>query len=107
MRTFTIGNVPCGDCRMCCQNEIVPLEDTETGYEVEVRSGKRVLAHKENKDCWYLTAEGCGIYHQRPRICREFDCRVITTKVSKAQAVKLGCGDAWKKGRKLLEKIQS
>ena len=100
MRTFRIGAVPCGDCRMCCHNEVVFLDDSEVGYDVEIRGEKRVLSHKENKDCWYLDKEGCRIYHQRPRICREFDCRVIAAKISKTKALKLGCGDAWKQGRK-------
>jgi Fe-S-cluster containining protein len=105
VRTFSIGNVPCGECRDCCFNQIIPLEDDEVGYEVEIRGGKRGLAHKENKDCWYLKEEGCGIYHQRPKVCREFDCRYITIKMSYAQAKLWRCGRAWKKGRKLLERL--
>ncbi len=105
MRTFRTGSVPCGDCRMCCENELVPLRDEEVGYEVEMVGGLRFLAHNGRK-CFYLTQEGCSIYARRPMICREFDCRVIAAKISKSKARKLRCEDTWKKGRKLLETIQ-
>lgn len=34
----------------------------------------RQMKHKKNGDCIHLTKNGCGIYSQRPRICRAFDC---------------------------------
>lgn len=105
MRTFRVGSVPCGTCRLCCENELVPLKDDEVGYEVEIRGDRRVLAHKPNKECVYLGEEGCSIYARRPSLCQDFDCRVLAVKLTKAKAAKVRCLDAWKQGRKRLAYI--
>ena len=61
----------CEDCsleiilRICC-GEFPPTGD------------KAAFPHLDGKDrraCLYLTPQGrCSIYHQRPKICREFHC---------------------------------
>lgn len=36
-----------------------------------------VLDRKDNGECIYLTASGCGIHGRAPDICRRMDCRVL------------------------------
>jgi hypothetical protein len=53
----------CGDCRACC---IV------LGFEAaEGESGFRKPA---GAPCRHLARSGCGIYHERPPVCRRFEC---------------------------------
>jgi len=44
--------------------------------------GVYILRLKPNGDCVYLGENGCTIYDRRPRVCREFDCRVMYRKLS-------------------------
>ncbi len=101
MKTFIIGQVPCGDCRLCCTNELVQVGWDENGFEL--RPGTRFLAMKDNKECVYLRPEGCSVYERRPKVCREFDCRYLAVKVSEAAARPFQ--DTWKRGKELLPHV--
>ncbi len=82
--------VPCNSCTACCQGDGIFLHpehgDDPTLYETE-EMGNPVtgevavkLKQKANGDCAYLDrGTGCTIWHKRPVICREFDCRVFAT----------------------------
>lgn len=48
---------PCGGCTACC-----------TIYEIE-ETGK-----PQGETCAHCTGGGCGIYRDRPRICRDYSC---------------------------------
>lgn len=74
-------NLPCGDCHLCCTNKylIVTVKKTEecpscvkldpyTLTEWQVRKN-------EKGDCIHLVNGSCEIYHERPNVCRRFDCR--------------------------------
>ena len=100
MKTFKIGDVACGDCRMCCTNDTVVVAGDEYGYELE--PGTSHLARKADKTCIYLVDSGCSIYERRPRICRDFDCRWLAAKIPEAQVDGLRIRDTWKRGRELL-----
>ena len=74
--------VPCGKCVACCQGDAIILHpedgDDVSLYKTEVHDGRLMLAHKYNKDCYYLDRKkGCTIHNYRPLVCREFDCAVI------------------------------
>lgn len=108
MRTFTIGEVPCGGCRICCVNEVVILEPEEEGQYIMAphpKLPKRFMVAHAGKDCIYLGEEGCTIHDRRPKLCRDFDCRVFAAKFKWGQAQTLKIGDAWKRGRELLKEI--
>ena len=88
--------VPCGTCQACCRREWIVLDPAagdvveiyETVEVVDPRSGRaaEALAHQENGDCVYLGPEGCTIHSYRPRICRQFDCRVHYRSIAKKPA---------------------
>lgn len=88
------GQPPCNGCILCCQKDairLVPGRDDLTRYQVEPNPyfpGQYMLAHKANGDCIYLTATGCGIYPDRPYMCRTADCRAIPMKISRQEARK-------------------
>lgn len=73
--------VPCGDCRLCCKNDIVVLEKNEEAkYQSEkstLSEGERMIAHKKNRDCIYLRSYGCSVHDDKPRRCSTMDCRVL------------------------------
>lgn len=49
----------CGPCNACC---------------VELKIDTPQLRKKARLPCPHLTASGCGIYKERPPVCREFLC---------------------------------
>ena len=109
MKTFRTGEVPCGDCRLCCINEIVILEPEEEGQYIMAphpTKPKRYMVAHAGKDCIYLEADGCSIHERRPKLCREFDCRWIAAKFKWGKARTLGMGDTWERGRELLKELQ-
>lgn len=78
------ADVPCGDCNACCHETSVFLEPDEVDkYRnvEEVGEGGRSrprLERNEDQSCVYLDDEGaCSIYENRPRLCRNFDCRPL------------------------------
>ena len=84
-RNFINSIVPCGSCTLCCQGDIVILHkemgDRFSDYKVRRIGRAWVLQHQENGDCIYLDREkGCTIHHNRPAVCREFDCRGLARK---------------------------
>lgn len=107
MKTFVNGDVPCGGCRLCCENELVLLEhEEELDYATEdhpARAGRKVVAHKSDRTCVYLDEKGCSIHEKRPKLCRDFDCRVLAVRWKWGQAQTLGIGDTWARGRELLK----
>lgn len=91
--------VPCNGCRLCCQNDAIVLHpdlgDDPAKYKtvpfVHPLTGEDALMldHKPNGDCIYLGEKGCENYEARPVICREFDCRKLYLRMTKAQREKL------------------
>ena len=92
--------VPCKGCTACCHGERVVLI-TERGdnpalYKTEPATindigvemygiGKRMLAHKQNGDCYYLGDKGCTIWDRAPYMCKIFDCRRFYLRFTKAE----------------------
>lgn len=76
-------NVPCDNCVRCCI-DLSPILTPD-----EFMSGKYIytLLNSENPDnpviaiprdntgCYYLKNNKCSIYNDRPKACRQFDCR--------------------------------
>ena len=81
------SDVPCGDCTACCRSrQFVQIDDDEleTLAQVDSRllvrnptgSASWILGYDAAGRCPMLGDGGCTIYHDRPRTCRTYDCRV-------------------------------
>lgn len=78
-------DVPCGGCTACCNYGLIflaPDEDIsqyETVRATNPQTGSEgdTLAHKPDGSCVYLGKSGCTIHARAPRICKEFDCRMM------------------------------
>lgn len=57
------GTRDCGECRACC---------VVTGFEAE--PGESAFTKPPNTPCRHLVQIGCGIYPERPPVCRRFQC---------------------------------
>lgn len=77
------SNVPCGDCVRCCK-ELSPNltpEEFESGKYIYTLITSPInnlptIAIPRNEDgCIYLKDNKCVIYNDRPKACRQFDCR--------------------------------
>ena len=103
----TIGDVPCNNCTLCCHMDIVRLLPGDpTNLQVERHPylpGHWMLAHKPNGDCWYLGPTGCTIHKNRPQMCREMDCRMLSIAADQNKLPKKGNfnHDVFAKGRDL------
>jgi hypothetical protein len=82
-------DVPCGDCVGCCTSSLfihVRPEESATLAVIPARllvrapgrpRGHRLLGFTEAGSCPMFTARACSIYAQRPRTCRDYDCRMF------------------------------
>ncbi len=83
------SDVPCGTCRACCEaSQFVHIEPDETATLARIPAARRVpapglpaghvvLGYDQRGRCPMLTDAGCSIYDDRPRTCRQYDCRVF------------------------------
>lgn len=78
------SDVPCGTCYDCCSklSPYLTEEEFKTGkyaYTFMAIPGadQPVIAvpKAEHGGCMYLVQNRCSIYEDRPRACRQFDCR--------------------------------
>jgi uncharacterized protein len=88
----------CRRCGLCCDGTLftqVPLAPAEAealcgrvGTRVEA-DGSQVLPQR----CGALHGEGCGVYAERPAVCRAFRCLLLTAaqegEVSAQEALRL------------------
>src|SRR5436190_16987012 len=82
-------DVPCGDCVGCCTSSLfihVRPDESDTLAVIPVRllvrapgrpRGHRLLGFAEDGSCPMFAAHACSIYAQRPRTCRDYDCRMF------------------------------
>src|SRR5688572_7337692 len=82
-------DVPCGGCTACCRSSyFVHIEPDETATLRRIPKallfpapgqprGHVVLGYDERGQCPMLVDDRCSIYEDRPRTCRQFDCRVF------------------------------
>ena len=103
--------VPCNGCTLCCHRDAIRIlpEDDSTLYQTEAHEyfpGELQLVHKPDGDCIYLGENGCTIHSKAPRMCLQFDCRIMAEKLTYTRARKLKGYrmPVWKKGRELLKK---
>lgn len=107
-------NVPCNGCTACCQHDALRLRpdmgDDLSQYEHEPHDtwpDQRMLAHKPDGSCIYLTPTGCGIHERRPYMCRTMDCRLLPLRMSFDQAKRMDPRmlPVWRQGKRLLIKL--
>lgn len=90
LKGFATGTgieVPCGDCRACCTSSyFIHVEADEAAARAAVgadaiaapgRPGVKVMGFDESGNCPKMKPTGCAIYHDRPRTCRIYDCRIF------------------------------
>ena len=82
-------DVPCGDCVGCCTSSLfvhVAPDETSTLAVIPTRllvrapgrpRGHLLLGFADDGACPMLKARACSIYEQRPRTCRDYDCRML------------------------------
>lgn len=81
-------DVPCDGCTACCRSaQFVHIGSDETATLRRIdpallapapgRPGYLVMGYDQHGRCPMLGDQGCGIYHDRPRTCRTYDCRVF------------------------------
>lgn len=87
--------VPCKNCTLCCRGFQAIVLHPECGDDISryqtveiphplTGEPASMIEQKPNGDCVYLTEKGCGIYDDRPVICREYDCRKQYMTLTKA-----------------------
>lgn len=104
--------VPCNGCRACCIGDAIRIMpyDNASLYKTEphpFQPGELMLAHKPNRECWYLGEGGCTIHADRPAQCRTFDCRELVRHLGYTQGRKLVAKGGlqamvFRKGRELI-----
>jgi len=75
--------VPCGNCIACCTGltPYLTSEEFESAKYIytflnTLITNKPVIAIPRMEDgCIYLRDGKCSIYNDRPKACRQFDCR--------------------------------
>ena len=107
-------DVPCDGCTLCCQGDLIRLENGDRAEDYKVQphpfvSGALMLAHQASGDCVYLNSSGCGIHNNAPSLCRSADCRGIARRFNFDAAIQLHAMRiidirVWDRGRMLLER---
>ena len=76
------SDVPCGVCNKCCSlSPVLTAEEFESGryaytFIKHDDTNVPVIGIPINKNgCMYLIEGKCSIYDDRPKACRQFDCR--------------------------------
>lgn len=81
------ADVPCGECVGCCVSSYpIPLRPGDARARAEVPeafllgstvAGERwMMGFREDGRCPFMNAGKCDIYAERPRTCRDYDCRI-------------------------------
>lgn len=86
LRNERDANVPCDGCVGCCvssyqiplrPSDQVALSSVPDRYlRWPVDGGRVRMDHREDGTCPMLEAGRCSIYADRPRTCRDYDCRL-------------------------------
>lgn len=107
-----IISVPCDGCTLCCKNDAVRIypDEDATKWKTELHPlipKALMLAHKENRDCYYLGENGCTIQDDKPYMCRTGDCRIVAVRIPlyQAQNDKRISLKVWRKGKDLLKEM--
>ena len=88
-KTDTGARVPCGECNACCRSSYfihIGPEETKTLAVIPdglkfpapgLPKGNVVLGYGQGGQCPMLVDQKCSIYENRPKTCRNYDCRIF------------------------------
>ncbi len=83
------SNVPCETCTACCRSSMfvhIRPEEIQTLRRIPRKllfpapglpKGHLVMGYNDKGHCPMLIDNKCSIYEDRPRTCREYDCRIF------------------------------
>jgi Fe-S-cluster containining protein len=83
------AEVPCGSCTACCRSFLfihIKPDETRTLARVPKQllfpapgspKGHVLMGYNHKGECPMFVENRCSIYDDRPRTCRDFDCRVF------------------------------
>lgn len=83
------AHVPCGACRGCCRSSMfihIQPDEKQTLLRIPrallfpapgLPKGHVLLGYNDRGECPMLANGECSIYEDRPRTCRDYDCRVF------------------------------
>lgn len=83
------ADVPCGACRGCCRSSMfihIGPEEAQTIRQIPrallfpapgLPKGHLLMGYDEQGRCPMLVGDECSIYEDRPKTCRDYDCRVF------------------------------
>ena len=90
LQSGSVGSeVPCGACTACCRSSMfvhIAPEEEQTIRRIPRPllfpapgrpQGHLVMGYNEQGHCPMLVDNRCSIYQDRPRTCRDYDCRVF------------------------------
>src|SRR6516162_2463604 len=74
--------------RLCCRTQLVMLfanyDDIDSYDHVILQTAQGAIPvlrrKKPSGECVYLGEHGCTIHDRAPRMCREYDCRIVYQK---------------------------
>jgi Fe-S-cluster containining protein len=82
-------DVPCGSCVGCCVSSYhIPIRTSDRNAVAKIPpgvlfrvsgqpEGHAMMGFRADGSCPMLTEGRCGIYHDRPQTCRDYDCRIF------------------------------
>jgi Fe-S-cluster containining protein len=83
------ADVPCGSCRGCCRSSMfihIKPDEKQTIRQIPRAllfpapgrpKGHVLMGYGDQGNCPMLAGGECSIYEDRPRTCRDYDCRVF------------------------------
>lgn len=93
LQSFSTGDgneVACGDCRGCCRSSyFIHLRPGDLAAKKSIPknflidspgsgAGHQVMGYRDDGSCPMLNKGNCSIYTDRPKTCREYDCRIFS-----------------------------
>lgn len=66
---------PCDGCTACCRSN---YGITYTEGDDKSLFNEHGLLPREDGVCGFLIDDKCSVYENRPKVCRQFDCRLMT-----------------------------
>lgn len=117
-----MNKVPCGDCSLCCEEGQIRLmlpfdyyKEAKEGdiiprfisqpHEKPDKEGAYAIGRKDGH-CVYLHDGKCVIHNDKPKLCKEFDCRNLAMLFPTVELISQFEGvsiEVWQRGKNLLE----
>lgn len=76
--------INCDNCSGGCCKMNYPIYLTEkevNKYEYEIRDDIKCIKYIDGVCIYYSEKDKCTIHHDKPKICRSYDCRIHGNKI--------------------------